>query len=541
MAIQFLPEAREIVKSQFIGKDFDTWVTDLQSGLEEEFGPDALTNLQSSGFGIMWIEIFSNLAGSLSWQVDREADETTLETAIIRENVVNIARHLGYKPYGAVPPAVTLTLTLDAPSPDTAIIPAGSTLTSDTGIIYSTIEEVTFLTGETGPKTVTARQGEGFEEVFTADGEKNQIYRLESVPDNTSIAEDTTTVRVGGKLWDIQEFLTFDQTDIAEVELGRDPPLVRFGDGIAGNIPPDGAEVRIGYFATAGTAGIILENSITAFDNQVFAGPTPLNITITHPASSAGSDRQPLSEIKIFAPLVWQTGQRGVTRLDIDSFINTFVDPTFGAVAIGRATVPRSATEDAVIQTFLAQVRSAGCVTEDVIEPFESYMNDILNSNCKVNVVNAQILAQDSLGRYVTATPELAESLENFLNNNDKIVATVVVQAVDGSVNLFGLNTELTITFDDDIDLEARRQEILSQADTALRSLLIGQTYGTDLRVSDIYADVEAIDGVQAANFKITGYQNRTDFPTGIDEFGNFITGEFEVFTMGNLPVVQAA
>lgn len=541
MPVQFLEEAREIVKSQFIGKDFDTWVTDIQGGLEEEFGTDALTNLDAAGFGVMWLEIMANLAASLSWQVDREADETTLQTAIIRENIVNIARHLGYKPYGAVPPFVTLTLTLDAPSPDTAIIPSGSTLTSDTGIIYSTIEEVTFLIGEVGPKTVVARQGEAFEEVFTADGERSQIYRLESVPDETSIAEDTATVRVGGKLWDIQEFLTFDQKDIAEVELGRDPPLVRFGDGIAGNIPPDGAEVRIGYFATAGTAGVVIENSITSFDNQVFAGPTPLNITITHPASSAGSDRQSLSEIKIFAPLVWQTGDRGVTQLDLDSLINTFVDPTFGAVAIGRATVPRSAAEDGVIQTFLGNVRSAGCVTEDVIQAFEDYMDGILNSNCKVNVVNAQILAQDSLGRYVQTTGELAKALEDFLNNNDKVIATVVVQAVDGSVNLFPLNTELTITFTSDVDLEAQRQDILAQADAALRNLLLGQTYGTDFRVSDLYADVEAIEGVEAANFRITGFQNRSDFPLNIDDFGNFISGEYEVFTMGELPVVQAA
>lgn len=541
MAIQFLAEAREIIKSQFIGKDFDTWVADILSGLEEEFGTEALTNLESSGFGIMWIEILANALASMSWQLDREADETTLETAIIRENVVNISRHLGYKPYGAVPPFTTLTLTLDAPSPATAIIPSGSTLTSDTGLIYSTIEEVTFLLGETGPKTVVAREGEAFEEVFTADNEKNQKYRLESVPDGKSIAEATVTARIGGVLWDQQKFLTFDQTNIYEVELGREPPLVRFGDGIAGNIPPDGAEVRIGYFATSGTAGVVLANTITAFDNQVFAGITPLNITITHPASSAGSNRQPLSEIKIFAPLVFQTGERGVTKLDIDSLINTFVDPTFGAVAIGRATVPRSAASDAVIQTFIGNVRSAGCVTEDVIAPFEAYMDGVLNSNCKVNIVNAQILAQDSLGRYVTATPELAEALEDFLNSNDKVIATVIVQSTDGSVNLYQLNTELTITFEDDVDLEARRQEILLQADDALRSLLIGRTYGIPLRVSDIYALVEAIVGVKAANFKITGYLNRSDFPAKIDEFGNLILGEFEVFTMGNLPVVSSA
>lgn len=541
MAVQFILEARDITKSQFVGKDFDTWITDILSGIEDEFGSDALTNLQSSGFGVMWVEILANLAASLSWSIDREADETTLYTAILRESIVNIARHHGYKPYGAVPALATLTLTLDSPCPGTAIIPVGSTLTSENNIVYETISEVTFLLGEVGPKVVLAREGQSFEEIFTANSKRNQVYRLESVPDGRSIAEGTVEVRVGGVLWTPNKFLSFEQADIFEVELGRDPPLVRFGDGIAGNIPKDGLQIIVKYFATSGTAGSVLGNTITSFDDQILAGVTPITVNVAHLASTSGSDRQSLADIKTFSPLIFQTGQRGVTQLDLDSLINTFVDETFGAVAIGRATVPRSAAEDGVLQTHIANIRSAG-VTEDVIATIQDYFDGILNSNCEVNVVNAQILAQDSLGRYISADGNLAQALEAFLSPNDKVVATVVVQAVDGSVNLFSVNTEATVTFEPTIDSEARRQEVLASVDAAIRALLVGREFGISLMVSDFYSAIESIEGVKNVNFKISGFQNRpSDFPARIDDFGNLNLGEFEVFSMGELPVVQAA
>ena len=542
MAIDRSTTAVELVRSNFFGKDFDSIRQEVIDTMVALSDPETTSNFVVSDLGIMLIEAMSYAMATQNWYGDRQAGETSLDLedgARIRANAVAIARALGYKPNGAVPPVAELSLTISPAAPIQFTIPKGTKLVESSGLPFETAEDVTFGVGETGPKTFLARQGETQEELFTSDGSPNQRFFLETVREGFSIAEGTVEAVIDSVDWEPIPLLEPRQDNIYEVSLGTNPPFVRTGDNIFGNIPETGVEVRINYFTTAGPDGAVASETITGFVDPIFAGVTLITPTIDHPEpSTAGSFRESINSIKRNAPLVFQTGQRAVTIRDLDGLINSFVDATWGAVAKGRATTPRSAAADARLQSHISTLRNNNCLDAEEIDDLERYWNKVVSSECQANIVMAQILAADAEGRYVVASKGLAEALETYL---DALVeSTVKVWAIDGSVNLFSVDIEAQIKVVESRDTEVLRATIISNVEQLIRDFLLGRDFGVSAQISDLYSRVEAVDGVDYANVKAALVQNQGDDVTSekTDEFGNVIVETFEVITMGSQPVV---
>jgi hypothetical protein len=540
-----------LVRSNFFGKDFDTIRQEIIDTMEALSTTETANNFVASDEGVMLIEAMAFAMSTQNWYGDRQAGETTLDPedgARIRANAVAIARQLGYKPFGAVAPVVSLTISIDPAAPIQFTIPKGTKMVEVSGLPYETAEDMTFLAGsttppidpETGlPETLLVRQGETFEELFTSNAEANQRFFLETVPENATIAQDTVESRVDSVLWDEVPLLEPRQDDIYEVSLGTNPPFVRFGDGIFGNVPEVDVEVRITYFTTFGPDGAVASETITGFVDPIFAGATLITATVSHAApSTPGSFRETLASIKFNAPLVFQAGQRAVTILDLDGIINSFVDATWGAVVKGRATTPRSAAADARLQTHLATLRNSDCFSEAEILDLETYWNKVVSSECQANIVMAQILSEDGIGRYVASPVGLARALETHLDA--LLESTVKSWAVDGTVNLFSVDMSAEIKVLDSRDTDVLRAEIISEVDQIIQTFLLGRDFGDSLRIGDLYALVEAVDAVEFSNLKASLVQNQGDDVTAakVDEFGNVIIDTFEVITLGALPTV---
>jgi hypothetical protein len=327
--------------------------------------------------------------------------------------------------------------------------------------------------------------------------------------------------------------------NIYEVSLGTNPPFVRTGDNIFGNVPEVDVEVRISYFTTLGPNGSVASEAVNGFVDPIFAGVTLITPTVTHvDPSTPGSFRETLSSIKFNAPLVFQAGKRAVTILDLDGLINGFVDATWGAVVKGRATTPRSAAADARLQTHLATLRNSDCFSEAEIIDLETYWNKVVSSECQANIVMAQILSEDGIGRYVSSPVGLARALEAYLDG--LLESTVKSWAVDGTVNLFSVDMSAEIKVLDSRDTDVLRAEIIAEVDQIIQGFLLGRDFGVSLRIGDLYALVEDVDAVEFSNLRASLVQNQGDDVTAtkVDDFGNVIVDTFEVVTLGALPTV---
>jgi len=553
MGIALSKTARDLIRSGLFGKDYDTYRTEISDYINQEFGTEIGSNIMASEMGIVLIEMVSFALSTASWYGDRQADETTLKDVRLRENAIAIARQLGYVPSGSIPAVVEITMTIVSPTVLGAdlTIEKGRQLKASTGSTWEVAETVVFSAGGSLTQTIFAREGQTLEEVFISSGEENQVFELGTIPANMSIAQDSVVATVDNENWPVVALSTYDQVNQVEVGYGFNPPRVIFGDGNAGNIPKKDVNIVINYFVTSGTAGSVASNVVTTFAEPLVAGSTPVVATLTHDApSTTGSDPEVIDKIKTVAPQVYQNAKRSVTLTDFDGIINSYVDPTYGAVAKGRANVPRGTSGDAEALTIISLVNSlatqlatvqpsAAASANSVTTRLRTYWDKVLSSNCKANVVIAQILSSDNQGRYVKASSGLASSLENYL---DSIVGgTVKVKVTDGSINLFSINISADIKLESTYRSKTAQNIIKETLRNLLQQELINRDYGTPLRISDLYKLVESIQGIDYGHLNIVvkdsfGVDVTT---TKVNQYSDVIIQDYEVLTMGTVPEVN--
>ena len=350
------------------------------------------------------------------------------------------------------------------------------------------------------------------------------------------MAKDSPRVFVNTIEWEESALLTFDATNQFEIEYGFNPPRLQFGDGIAGNIPPTDADIRLRYVATSGPAGFVQANTVVSFQEPLVAGTETLSATLVHnQPSSPGSARESIESIRVNAPLVVQAADRAVTQVDLDGLINAFIDPIFGAVAIGRATVPRSVDQDAQALTIIAQLEAEN-VSADVVQELRDYWDAVLSSNSDTNVVVAQILAADSVGRYISAPVGLARALETFLDARAE--STVKVVVVDGAINLYSVDLTCELRLQTGFQNDLARASVFSNVVSTLEGALLGRAYAESLRISDLYALIEAVEGVEFSHISVTGINGVPPNIGALNAFGDLEIEDFEVITLGVAPIV---
>lgn len=362
--IQIESPQANINRARYAGKDFFTFVDDLIARIQSLFITE-FNDFVTSGTGQMLIDIVAWAAETLSFYIDRQATESYLATARTRKAVNRLARQVGYKMAASVSAIVDLDVNLSQVYVINITIPVGFQFKGPNDLIFEAVESITFPAGE-GPtslaRKIGVREGETRVETFVSDGSRNQIFRL-NPGSGRAVAGESVTTRVDGVDWTEQEIITFDQTNQYEIGYNDEPPTLRFGDGVAGNVPSTGAEIRIEYVANSGLAGLVQSESIEDVESPLVVSATVIPLIITNPKpTSGGFDQESLTSAKINAPRVFKTRQVAVTREDYESLAGAFTDPLAGTVAVAQAFVARGAEDDLQLQILLSNIRA-------IIEP----------------------------------------------------------------------------------------------------------------------------------------------------------------------------
>jgi hypothetical protein len=199
------------------------------------------------------------ISESEAW-VDSRLKQTSLQNARSVEAVLDGARHLGYKartPISAVIP-------IEAKSTATTKITAGSVIKASSGetVVYlETQGDVVFTGAEV--KKFFAVEGHTYTKEEVATGLKMQIYYLPI----SSIDSNSVYVSVQGLGYYtvVKSFISTLNSDlhcIIEYDYnGR--PVVIFGDGIRGVIPPANRTITFTYRQSSGSAGNVVQGFVT--------------------------------------------------------------------------------------------------------------------------------------------------------------------------------------------------------------------------------------------------------------------------------------
>ena len=293
------------------------------------------TNRDPADFGMTLIELFAYMGDQLNYYIDRSLNEAFITTSSQRDNVLKIARLLGYTPTESTAAKVTLTFqnstgsTITVPKRtqvSTTVVNSGST----TQIIFETDSAVTVpaKVGTTnGSITVTATQGEtlGYDpitrptdgELGVSNGGANQFY---PIPDSPVIG-GSIDIDVSGVKYSYVPFL-IDYQDYDPVFTtytdAEGTTYVQFGDGISGRIPANQASIKATYRIGGGKLGNVAANTIKFVKTNATIGLTVNNQDVgqTSGAATGGADPETTDSIRINAPKSVRALSRAVSLSD---------------------------------------------------------------------------------------------------------------------------------------------------------------------------------------------------------------------------------
>ena len=271
-------------------------------------------------------------------------NESFLDSATLRENVVSLARNIGYVPRSKT--AATATISFSVPVSFTTgqlVLKAGLICvgaSENTSYTFSTYEDITtnVINGVATFTDVKVYQGSYLTRNFTVDTSYNQRYILS----NPDIDTSTITVNVGTREYkQIDNIITIDSASEIYLlqEVADESYELLFGDGILGKKLSNGDIIKIGYVVTKGTDGngpsLFNYAGTTTTSEGVITNPTgPVTISATTSASGGG-DIEPIESIKYFAPRIYASQNRAVTARDYEAIVQKIYPNTESVSVVG--------------------------------------------------------------------------------------------------------------------------------------------------------------------------------------------------------------
>ena len=278
-------------------------------------------------------------------------NESFLDSATLRENVVSLAGNIGYIPrsrsastaqisFDVTTTVNTPTLTLKA-----GIVCVGSA--NDSTYTFAIPEDVSanVVNGTASFNNINVFQGIFLTKQFLYDGSLDQRFVL----NNSFIDTSTIKVYIGkentrGIEYSVSENI-FDIDKNSRIffinEVQDEKYELRFGDGIIGKKlgeDGDGTYITVDYIVTDGRDGNGASNfsfsgTLESANTQII---DPGTVTITTNQSSInGGEIEPIDSVKYYAPRLYSSQYRAVTARDYEAIIKTIYPNTESVSVVG--------------------------------------------------------------------------------------------------------------------------------------------------------------------------------------------------------------
>jgi len=291
------------------------------------------------------------------------ANETFLDSAVIRENVVSLARNIGYVPRSKTAAKATISFNVEsANSADRLYLKPGLVCVgeaNDTTYRFSTVEPHTasLINGGATFNNIEVLQGTLLEKRFQINTSKDQRYILS----NSDIDANTIKVYVSGpadtgigrEYAKIDNILSINKnSEIFFIQEVQDEKYeLLFGDGYFGKKLENGSIVTVRFIITDGEEGNGAGGKVNSTGNFDFAGvftnKTPNDtsaltvipdsgiLVTTIQNASNGAEQEDLSSIKYFAPRLYSAQYRAVTARDYEAIIQSIYSRTESVAVVG--------------------------------------------------------------------------------------------------------------------------------------------------------------------------------------------------------------
>tara|TARA_Y100001938_G_scaffold59610_1_gene83256 strand:+ start:817 stop:2697 length:1881 start_codon:yes stop_codon:yes gene_type:complete len=272
-----------------------------------------------------------------AYNTNMVVNETFIDSATIRENVVSLARNIGYVPRSKRAATTTATFNL------TGISTSATTITFQPGVIANGgVNNVNYIFSIPEKVTTTAVKGvsEGTIDIFQGQFLESQFVINDSQPNQRFIlpnnSVDTSTIRVNVRennaSTTITEYKLVDNiigiTSTSNIYLIQETTdekyEILFGDGIFGKKLTNGNVIDVSYIKTEGKEGngvAALKFSGTIIDQDGADLSGYFSIITPNFPSENGDDIEDVRSLRYYAPRVYSAQHRAVTASDYEAII----------------------------------------------------------------------------------------------------------------------------------------------------------------------------------------------------------------------------
>lgn len=436
--------------------DFDAIKTNLKSFLQ---GQTQFQDYDFEGSSLnILLDILSYNTHYLAYLANMSTNELYLDSADIRNNIVSLAKMIGYTPSSPRAPMASIDVTLNNAT--------GTSVTMNKGTVFATtVNDISYQYVTNSDFTITPVAGvykfsnlpiyEGTLVTFkyTADTtDVDQKFIIPSAKADTSTllvkvqnsSADTTTetyslaggynnVTATSKVYFIQE--------------GQDGKYeIYFGDGVNGASLDDGNIVILEYIVTNiedsnGASSFSLSGNIGGFTN----------VTISTVSSSQGGANSETDEsIRLNAPLQYAAQDRAVTTTDYETLVQSIYPnalsvsawggeddetPRYGIVKIGIKAASGSTLTETTKQDIVNKLKpyNVASVSPQIVDPETTSV--LLTSTVKYNTITTTKSNNTLKSEIITAiTNYNTNTLQKFDSIYRHSKLTGLIDSVDVSI-----------------------------------------------------------------------------------------------------------
>ena len=350
--------------ANFTNLDFNQVKTTLREYLKEN---SSFTDYDFEGSNLSTIlDVLAYNTYITSYNANMVANEVFIDSATLRENVVSLARNIGYLPKSRKSARAVVTFQVNTnnitPVPASITLKKGPVVTSsgsfgNQSYVFCILEDITVpvVNNIATFSNISVYEGTLLTSNFTQNYRNpNQKFILDNIGIDTDLM--TVTVRPNESSsrsvkYSRQDSL-FDVKSDSKVyylqEVDDERYQVIFGDGIFGNKLEDNNYISVDYITSSGDAA----NGVSSFafagrliynrNAQEYSVTSGISLVSTGIGAGGGEPIESVESIKKFAPRIYASQNRALTANDYETLIPAKIYPETESISVfgGEELVP---------------------------------------------------------------------------------------------------------------------------------------------------------------------------------------------------------
>ena len=346
--------------TQFTSLDFDQIKVQIKNYLRANSNFSDF-DFEGSNFSVL-IDTLAYNTYINAFNANLVVNESFLDSATVRENVVSLARNIGYVPRSKTAATASIRIsdinvgTTSNSTPKFLSLRAGLVCVGNSqnttyrfsvpdNIVSTRVVDVGGTSFAKFDDPIVVHEGTYLSRTFRIDTSVKQRFIL----DSPNI--DSSTIRVfvsgpadtglGRSYRMIDNILNIDKNSeiFLAQEVQDEKYEILFGDGLFGRKLENDSVVTVRYIVTEGETGngasnFSFQGSFTKSDGTLFTPSDSINVTTVSNAQN-GSEVEDVSSIKYLAPRIYSAQYRAVTPRDYEAIIQTIFPRTESVAVIG--------------------------------------------------------------------------------------------------------------------------------------------------------------------------------------------------------------